>query len=136
MTHRLSIRAALTLLLLGGLFVWAQMELARPSLPARPTGTPDEITQFERRLAPVKAALPPRGVVGWTSDVPQQKRQATFILSMYALTPLVVVDSTDPEMIVGVFERPGGIEAFARAAGATVVRDFGMGVALFRKGRP
>jgi hypothetical protein len=136
-------RAALLLLLLyagastaGWLHRGAEW-LARPAL--------DEISAYERRFQAARSVLPPRGMVGYlgspepTGATPREANAAAllhfrrYLLAQYALAPVLLVEGTDPEFVVGNFD-PAALPA--APAGLRLVRDFGDGVVLFRRGGP
>lgn len=98
---------------------------------------PDEVTEAESRLRPLKALLPSHGVVGYIAD-PRQKGPLPdfvyarrFYLTRYSLTPLLVIDSTSPEFVVGHFAVPS--RGAPSGPPLFLERDFGDGVMLFRQ---
>jgi len=78
----------------------------------------DPVAQWEVRFGPLKEQLPfVRGVVGYISDsdVPgaafdPANDEGEYILTQYALAPIIIVRGTDQEWNVANL----GIEAFAR----------------------
>jgi hypothetical protein len=74
-----------------------------------------------RRFEPLRAALPPRGTVGWISDVESPQEQ-TFVA--YVLSPVVVASSGDRPLLVASFHSSAA-ESAALATGAFVVRARG-----------
>jgi hypothetical protein len=82
----------------------------------------------DERFAPLKAALPDRGVVGYIGEA-GNSGTADYYLAQYALAPLVVENSPDHALVVANFPRskpdsvPRNLE---------LVTDFGNGVLLFR----
>jgi hypothetical protein len=111
------------------------------STAVKSTGV-DEITAYEARYQELKHTLPPDSVVGYLSDpvppdLPRSEgrtRFKRFVLTQYALAPVIVVRSTEPDLVVGNFESPAHADT-ASAFHLTLVRDFGDGVMLFRKTR-
>jgi hypothetical protein len=73
------------------------------------------------RFEPLRAALPPRGTVGWISDV-DADQEWTFVA--YVLTPVVVVKASDRPVLVASFHSSEA-ERAALATGAFVVRARG-----------
>jgi hypothetical protein len=113
-------------------------------LAASTTGrsAPDEISTYERRFQGVRAALPARGVVGYlgrtdTAGRTPAERDASslldfkhYLLAQYALAPVVLIESTEPDFVVGNFDRG---RAPSTPAGFRIERDFGHGLVLFRR---
>jgi hypothetical protein len=106
----------------------------------------DEISIYERRFAELRTMLPPRGVVGYlghprpTGATPGDSSAAAllhfrrYLLAQYTLSPLLLVESTEPEFVVGNFD-PGTTD-MPMTAGLRVVRDFGDGLVLLQKAGP
>ena len=96
------------------------------------------IITHERRLAQLKKELPAHGIVGYVTDVEAEglTTDATaareFFFTRYVLAPLIVVNSTDPELVIGNFRGafPETLNSGERKL--TVLRDFGDGIFLFR----
>ncbi|MBI3781729.1 MAG: hypothetical protein HY278_11840, partial [candidate division NC10 bacterium] len=77
------------------------------SLDASSMGS-DTITRYEKRFDGLKKILPPYGVVGYITDA--EAEDATFndyFLAQYALSPVIVVNSPDRELVVGNFRDAG-----------------------------
>jgi hypothetical protein len=116
---------------------WVQRAAAWPAGSAQ-----DEITAYESRFRLLRSALPARGVVGYvghpepTGATPQDSNAAAllhfrrYLLAQYSLAPVLLIESTDHELIVGNFD-PGS--APSAPPGFRLVRDFGDGVVLFRR---
>ena len=80
----------------------------------------DFISVYETRFTEIKKRLPARGTVGYLADVPPEvyihqvgDDAARFLFTQYALAPLIVVGSDEPDWIVGNFHKP---ETFRRIA--------------------
>lgn len=111
--------------------------------PAR--ASQDEISANEHRFAALRAELPVRGVVGYlghpevTGPTPRDSNATAllhfrrYLLAQYALAPALLIESTEPEFVVGNFD-PG--TAPSAPDGLHLVRDFGDGVVLFRRSAP
>jgi hypothetical protein len=105
----------------------------------------DEISAYEHRFAELRALLPARGVVGYLGHpdpagvAPREANAAAllhfrrYLLAQYTLAPVLLTESTGPELVVGNFE-PGA--AFPAPAGLRVIRDLGDGLVLFRRSGP
>jgi hypothetical protein len=104
---------------------------ARALLDAR---ADDPITRYERRYRELRRALPAHGVIGYVDGAEPfgTEEFRRFLLTEYALAPLVLINDTTPELIVGNFNsdsiQPGPTEP-----GLQPVHDFGDGVWLLRK---
>jgi hypothetical protein len=96
----------------------------------------DPITRYERRFSGLKRVLPQRGVVGYSSGLPPQEFGSEdfkrFLLTEYALAPLVIVNDTGPQLVIGNFD-PKRIRSAPALPGLEMVRDFGDGLRLLRK---
>ncbi|MFL5493741.1 MAG: hypothetical protein ACJ8DC_05070 [Gemmatimonadales bacterium] len=96
-------------------------------------GRNDSITSYEHRFLELRQALPARGVVGYTSGTRPEAFTTgdfkRFVLTEYALAPLLVLHDTAPELVVGNFAD----SAMTPPPGFRAVRDFGHGVWLLRK---
>jgi hypothetical protein len=105
----------------------------------------DEISTYEARFADLRTMLPARGVVGYLGHpepagaTPREANAAAllhfrrYLLAQYSLAPLLLIESADPEFVVGNFD-PGS--PHPAPAGLRVVRDFGDGLVLFRRSPP
>jgi hypothetical protein len=100
----------------------------------------DSIVSRDRRFAQLRDALPKRGTVGYVTDGPlvrplgDGRVHSVFQITQYCLAPLIVVNSTEPEMIVGDFSSmESGAQVIARQH-LVVARWFEQGVCLLRKG--
>lgn len=108
--------------------------------PARP-GL-DEISAYDRRFAELRPVLPAGGVIGYlghpapTGSTPREANAAAllhfrrYLLAQYALAPLLLIESTEPDLVVGNFE--AGAQP-PPPVGFRVVRDFGEGLLVFRR---
>jgi hypothetical protein len=136
-------RVKIGLLLIALFASVSQLQAVRSARAAyRSLSRPDEVSLYEVRFRELKQALPAHGVVGYVSDSSgdaerpdsDQARRSfkRYLLTQYALVPVVVVRSVNAELVVGDFEASGGF----RLPGFTAVRDFGEGVVLFNRVRP
>jgi len=94
--------------------------------------TLDLVTPYTDRFKALKGRLPGRGVVGyWTDEqVTDVRSLMGFVLTQYALAPLVVVWGVDRPMIIGNFhEAPPSAELLAKR-GLRVTCDLGNGVMI------
>jgi hypothetical protein len=98
----------------------------------------DAITRYEHRFRGLRRALPAQGVIGYISGTGPEgfttEDFRRFLLTEYALAPLVLINDTVPELIVGNFT-PDSAPSAPPAPDLQRVRDFGGGVWLLRKVR-
>lgn len=105
---------------------------------ARTTRTgQDEISTYERRFEQLRSALPARGVIGYLGH-PDAHAAALlhfrlYLLTQYTLAPLLLIESTEPDLVVGNFDA-GPLPPVP--AGFQVLRDFGEGLVLYRRSSP
>ncbi len=133
-------RIALALVLLYALAsgaAWLKLAVSATGRAA-----PDEISTYERRFQEIRAAIPARGVVGYlgrtdSAGLTPAEREATslldfkhYLLAQYALAPVVLIESTRPDFVVGNFDAG---KAPSTPPGFRLERDFGNGLVLFRR---
>jgi hypothetical protein len=136
-TARLAVAGLLLLLYVGASTArW----IHRTAWP--PSGSRDEISLYERRFEALRPVLPRRGIIGYLGDpptkgaIPEKTNAAAlqhfrrYLLAQYALAPLLLVESTDPELVIGNFDSPAAVQA---PLGFRLLRDFGSGVVLYRR---
>jgi len=86
----------------------------------------DEVAKrSDQRFAALKAALPPRGVVGYIGD--SADPVADYYLAQYALAPVVVDRSSNHPLVIGNFPA----SQRSPLGHLQLVADFGNGVLLF-----
>ncbi len=94
---------------------------------------PYKLIDQERRFAPVKELVPPDALVGYVSDL---DNDPTLVLTaQYTLAPRLIVKNPSSGWVIGNFTRPQDFEAFGRARGLTLVKEFPDGVVLYRRSR-
>jgi len=103
---------------------------------------PGAIAMNEERFAQARAALPPRGTIGYLSDTggtagvlaqDLDKDPKDYYLTQYYLAPVVVAPGTGHELIIANFASPAAVARFAALNTLTVERDFSNGTALLRR---
>jgi hypothetical protein len=102
--------------------------------------TPDEVSEYDRRLAPLRDRLPRDAVIGYLSDpalatvskAEGRKQYRKYLLTRYALVPVLVLRNQQPMLIVGNFDDPSSAEQAGRL-GLDPVEEFGNGIVLFRR---
>src|SRR5512138_2566466 len=83
----------------------------------------DPVAQWDARFAPIKARLPfQRGVVGYISDssIPgvdfdAANDEGEYVLTQYALAPIIILKGTDQEWNIANLSRPA-YEAWAKTS--------------------
>ncbi len=94
---------------------------------------PYKLVDQERRFAPIRDIVPPSALVGYVSDL---ATDPTLVLTaQYALAPRLIVKNPSSGWVIGNFARPQDFEAFGRARGLTLVKEFPDGVVLFRRAK-
>ena len=105
---------------------------------------PDEISLYEHRLEPLRRALPPAGTVGYLGDPDPAGPDSggasaallhfrRYLLTQYSLAPLLVLERTAPEFVIGNFD-PGTTPV--PPPGFHQVGSYGDGLVLFRRAHP
>jgi hypothetical protein len=133
---RLRIALALTLcsLLLSQLDVIVSLAKKLPSAMAT-----EGMARYEKRYAEARKVLPRSGVIGYLSDPPdaggvtQSLYERRYHSAEYLLAPLVISDSTEPELILGNFFFRGAMQKAVAEHKLVVLHDFGNGVFILRK---
>ena len=90
----------------------------------------DDIAQgSDQRFSALKAALPPRGVVGYIG-ASGNAAAVDYYLTQYALVPLVVDRSPNHPLVIGNFPNSPPLTSVL-SDHLQLVKDFGDGVLLF-----
>jgi hypothetical protein len=100
---------------------------------------PMEVADQERRLAMVRADLPEAAVAGYFSDLPMDKSSgpAAFFQALYTMAPRLLVPETtsrQPALVLGNFHMRPDLGQLEREHGLKLIKDYGGGVRLFRRG--
>ena len=106
----------------------------RAGRAALEAGKVDSITSYEGRYRELRQALPRQGIIGYVSGTEQfgTEEFKRFLLTEYALAPLVLIRDSTPDLVVGNFH-PDRVPAEPPSPDLRLVRDFGDGVWLLRK---
>ena len=100
----------------------------------------DAITVRSQRFTELRKVLPERGTIGYLADGPLDRPlgdgtvESVFDIAQYCLAPLILVHSTQPDLIVGDFSTPEAGAQIVSAQHLVVIRQFQNGVYLLRKG--
>jgi len=100
---------------------------------------PMGVGEQESRLAQVRAELPAASIVGYFSGLPIHKGggSAAFFEALYTMAPrLLVLERARyrPELVLGNFTRRPDLGQLEREHGLKLIKDYGGGVRLFRRG--
>jgi len=92
------------------------------------------VAGFETRFDEMRKALPPKSVLGYTSDNASNdpSNPAEFYLTQYTLAPRILKPNTAERMVVANFHNPKPDRRALRKAGLDLVQDYGQGVFLCR----
>ena len=100
----------------------------------------DAIVARDKRFAELRQALPKHGTVGYVTDGPLDRPlgdgrvHSVLMIAQYCLAPVILVNSTEPEIIVGDFSSAESGAQVISAQHLVVTRWFENGVCLLRKG--
>jgi hypothetical protein len=137
-------RAALFLLI--GVAVYASVSLAVKMIRLWPDiRQGDAVSACEKRMLPLRDALPKTGVVGYITTVDNDEifgREKTFedvevlahyILAEYTLAPIIVRNSPDYPLVIGNFVEGRPDPGVIRSRHLVPIKDYGDGLILYRK---
>ena len=92
----------------------------------------DNVSRVERKLSCLKGELPPNEMVGFVSSLEGRDRRSIFRWTQYALVPINVADSDEPDMLIAYFPDQDNMRN-ARIDGYSIQIDCKNGVGLFTK---
>lgn len=114
--------------------------------PEAPPTLDAQVQSYTDRYAALKDLLPLRGTVGYLSEgpgPPASENQAPdeteayqarwFMLTQYALAPVVVVRDPNRPLVVCNVQDPTRVSQVCQRPGLVLVRDLGNGIALLRR---
>ncbi|KPJ52544.1 MAG: hypothetical protein AMS16_06275 [Planctomycetes bacterium DG_58] len=134
------VKIGVVLLLLVTLYGGCKVIVWGVKLGSGRPGADDRITVYERRFEELKKDLPADAVVGYVSDKTAEQPSggkpftgSDVLLTQYALAPVIVSNAVKTDLVVGNFQDPRNIASLARKEGLVLVRDYGLGVALFKR---
>ena len=109
---------------------WLLLDLVAFARAKQTFGVP----AFESRFDGIRRALPPRSVLGYTSDNPgnDPSTPLEFYLTQYTLAPAIVKPTTDEHLVVVNFHDPKPDPKLLAARNLTPVQNYGNGVWLCR----
>ena len=131
---RIAFALILASLLLSQLAVIVSLAQRLPSAMAT-----EGVARYEKRYAEARKVLPRSGVIGYLSDRPNTEGVTSglydrrYHLAEYLLAPLIITDSTEPDLILGNFFSPHAMEQAMAEHKLVVLHDFRNGVFILRK---
>jgi hypothetical protein len=127
------IRHQIAVLLLIGVSIISGLSMLLDVYKSYSDG-PAQIAVFQARFASIRKALPAHGVVGYATDAaPDQTTRATeYYLTQYALSPVVVEDTSKQSLVVANFHSDSPNPQVLRALHLVPVQNFGNGVFLLK----
>jgi hypothetical protein len=150
MTAQVPLRVRFGMLLILAFAAASDIQWLRTAAAARKWAYgQDEVSLNDERFRPLRGALSPRTtVVGYVTSPPPEPPCSTeaalyqtldyrrnvfkrYVLTQYALAPVIVVDDTRRDSIVGSFAV--GDSTPQLPPGTTLVRDFGGGIVLLSR---
>ena len=92
-------------------------------------------TRHVRRFEKIKDLLPEQGILGYFTNREYSTDDDTrfFFLTQYALSPLIIVRSTKPQIIIADVSNSFNIIEFSNKYNCCLLKNFGDGILLFRK---
>ena len=95
-----------------------------------------EETLHVRRIEKIKDILPEKGIVGYFTNKEYSWWAADtmyFCLTQYALSPLIVLRSTKPKVIIAYVNDSFNIIKFSSKYNCRLLKNFNNGILVFRK---
>ncbi len=129
--------AILIVLLLAFFATYTLIYFNQPAIHLLQGGTyvaNDSISKDERRFSALKEDLPTMGRIGYldSPDLDEWAAKARYYSVQYILSPLIIVDSTDYEFIIGNFPEDLDNTMPDSVNDLILVRDYGNGVFLWK----
>jgi hypothetical protein len=92
-------------------------------------------SHHERRLEKIKDILPEHGIVGYFTNREYNTDDDTmfFYLTQYALSPLIILRGTKPQIIIADVNDSFNIIEFNNKYNCRLLKNFGDGILVFRK---
>ena len=93
-------------------------------------------THHVRRLEKLKDILPEQGIVGYFSNKHYNTADDDdmfFTLTQYALSPLLIIHSTKPQIIIADVNDSFNIIEFSNKYNCQLLKNFGDGILVFHK---
>ncbi|MBI5062849.1 MAG: hypothetical protein HZB87_05130 [Desulfatitalea sp.] len=91
----------------------------------------NEIARYEEAYSKLKRFLPPHGTAGYLTDGEFDPK--SFSLAQYALSPVFIIRSNSPQLLVAEIKKPDKIKRFLRNNQLTVVHQASDRIFLFEK---
>ena len=97
----------------------------------RKTAGVDDASLYDKRFGRLKGMLPSHGVVGYITD--EKFDAKTFYLTQYALSPVILVNNTEPKLIVAYFNDSSSSIQFCKDNNLFLLEKVDNNVMLFSK---
>jgi hypothetical protein len=92
-------------------------------------------THHVRRFEKIEDILPEQGILGYFTNKEYSTVDDTmfFFLTQYALSPLIIVRGTKPQIIIADVNDSFNIIEFSNKYDCRLLKNFGDGILVFRK---
>lgn len=97
----------------------------------RKTTDVDEVTLYDKRYERLKGMLPSHGVVGYFTDGKFDAK--AFYLTQYALSPVILVNNTEPKLILANFSDSSSRIQFCKDNNLFLLEKVDNNIMLFSK---
>ncbi len=97
----------------------------------RKTTDVDEVTLYDKRYERLKGMLPSHGVVGYFTDGKFDAK--AFYLTQYALSPAILVNNTEPKLILANFSDSSSRIQFCKDNNLFLLEKVDNNIMLFSK---
>ena len=97
----------------------------------RKTTDVDEVTLYDKRYERLKGMLPSHGVVGYFTDAKFDAK--AFYLTQYALSPVILVNNTEPKLILANFSDSSSRIQFCKDNNLFLLEKVDNNIMLFSK---
>ncbi len=124
------------LLIVLSLFSAVKLALTELSIKISPVGS-DDLSLYEKRFDGVKSILVSDVVIGYVTDLPgstvatDPEALARFYIAQYAIAPVVIVNTSNTKLVLGVFNDVSKSIDRDEIKKLTPRLDFGNGIILF-----
>jgi hypothetical protein len=133
------LRLVFLFLIVGGAFIASLADLRAHIQNWNPRNLSDDpVTNWERRIEPVKADLPKSGEIGYLSDwdLPgwkgsQSDMDNEYRLTQYALAPRLLIRGAGYAHVVANLSNPDDISRIEAQFQVRKVHEYGFGIYLF-----
>lgn len=93
--------------------------------------TTDDVAQYENAYRRIKPFLPPQENIGFITDGSFDEK--TLYLAQYALSPVQVINNSDPQFLVAYIYTPSEVTKFAKKQNLHIVHRADENIFLLKK---